>query len=671
MPTGLRIGLLLVGILVLASASGGAMATADPLEHPSVTTSPIQDVQVFSLAPDHPGEITVEHEYQIPDRVSRFEVHLTERMTLIQMEGFTYDGENTLKWDESTTNASLTYRVDIDRTIDREGPLAQPGQYLFKDGDDWALFQRPNPGYSWGWSGNRVGIDRTAETDGPGAVSEVMGFLGEHDTHTHEAHGQTFTLIEPTEASLAETPDAIFQALEHASDHLRVEDRDEHVFMIAAPSDDIDWGVRGLQAGSADIWVSDAERLDSVWNVWVHEYIHARQGYSTDDSARWFAEGSATYYAALFAYETGAIEYDTLEEFLAGGDRTRYRSVHLDDPSTWRDHAEYRVGPLVIAALDRDLRHTSGGAHSFIDVFRGMNEHEGEVTHEAIISLLARHGSPAIAESGDRYLSTTDRPRTWDESTHLETFGTPPARFSFQLADDKEIRVTGPYRDRVLTSDAPHLVNNETLLIPIEVTNRGETAGTFTANPLIGPDRPRTVDGHLGPGESTVITISHDFTSIGSHPIRLDETRLEVIVYEPASPTVADIDVSPQTAEVGEMVMIRVLLQNDAPIPAASTVIVLGNEDPLFEATVQLDTKSNTLIEDDVTFDEAGTVEISVKDVDIVPIQLQITDPNAQSVPSGNGLIVGLASVFIGTVLISMWALKRRFRTGATGDPNE
>ncbi len=46
----------------------------------------------------------------------------------------------------------------------------------------------------------------------------------------------------------------------NASNALRVGDRDEQVFVVAAPSGAVEWGVEGYQIGDADMWVQSGKR---------------------------------------------------------------------------------------------------------------------------------------------------------------------------------------------------------------------------------------------------------------------------------------------------------------------------------------------------------------------------------------------------------------------------
>ena len=252
--------------------------------------------QELRRTPDREGEYDAHHRYRIPTEVTELEVTLPEDATVISRSGFARKGGTTYAWDGVTSRPTLTYRLPADETVEGDGPIAGPGEYLFVDRGEWALVTRPRTGHSWRWTGGgKVRLERTTVADGEGATGDAMAFLGPHEEYRHEAHGQTFRLIVPAAAHLEEDPGEIFASLAHASDAMRVGNRDGEVFVVAAPTGEVQWGVRGLQTGGADMWVRDVERLDDVNNVWLHEYVHSRQDYETAAGARWFTEGAAVY----------------------------------------------------------------------------------------------------------------------------------------------------------------------------------------------------------------------------------------------------------------------------------------------------------------------------------------------------------------------------------------
>lgn len=57
-------------------------------------------------------------------------------------------------------------------------------------------------------------------------------------------------------------------------------------------------GMYGAYLDNGDALVKSDSQVDEASNVWVHEYVHSRQGFETGSNMSWFVEGSAEYYAA-------------------------------------------------------------------------------------------------------------------------------------------------------------------------------------------------------------------------------------------------------------------------------------------------------------------------------------------------------------------------------------
>jgi len=92
---------------------------------------------------------------------------------------------------------------------------------------------------------------------------------------------------------------------------------------------------------------SGREPAGTAADVWTHEYVHTRQAYRTEASGQWITEASATHYAALFALDRGAADFDAFERTLARGAREPDASAVLSNPTTWDGHADYTKGALV------------------------------------------------------------------------------------------------------------------------------------------------------------------------------------------------------------------------------------------------------------------------------------------------------------------------------------
>lgn len=578
----------------------------------------IDFTQEFARIPDQPGTIAIEHQYGLPENLASMEVSLPAQATVTDTDGFRSTGENTWEWDGQTDDPTLTYELPANRTTNREDPIAGPGDFLFADTREWSLVMRPGVGHSWSWrGGDRVGIDRTPTVLGEGAASEVMVFMGPYEEHRRTAHGQTFTFIEPAAADMVESPADVLDSMVDASNTLRVGDRDPNVFIVAAPTDTVEWGALGLQSGQADMWIRDRERLDDPNNVWLHEYVHSRQDYQAESDFRWFTEGIAVYYAALLSLEQGLIEYEDFETRLASGERARFDTVRLTQPGTWEgNNGNYHVGALVSGALDREIRTATESGGSFQDAWARLNAQDGPVSASDFERAVARAADSTVRETAREWTRTPTRPTTWSVETHRDVFGTVPATFAYTI-DTDGFSIEGPYRSGGIDSEdgGPVIVPNETLTIPVDVENVGSESGEYDAPVVIDGTEVETRTGTLDPGARTSLTVSHTFETAGTHRIQVGDVAQDVFVREPAEPTVREVRVQPEEITAGEEATITATVENTANRPAHLDLPVQVDNETVAVETVRLDVGASDTIEVDHVFEDAGTYTIGFGDI--------------------------------------------------------
>lgn len=592
-----------------ARSSHDIAGIAPDTQHATATADrTIELRQSYRLVPDQRGEIEIRHRYIIPDNVADLEATLDPDATVVDRSGFDEGDGDSWVWDEATDRPTITYRMPADVTTDARGPTAADGQLMFTDQGDWALVNRPTTSHQWGWyGGGRVGFERTPLVDGDGAASDVMVFLGPMEEHRHRAHGQQFRLIVPEAADLREDPEDIFESLSGASDSLRVGSRDAEVFVIAAPTDGVDWGYRGLQTGPADMWVRDFERLDDPDNIWLHEYVHTRQDYEVADDFRWFTEGSAVYYAALLTLEQERIDFERFQERLDRGTSSRFDDVRLVDRGTWRsNNADYHVGALVVGELDRQIRTETDSERSFQDVFSRINTHGSAVTAARFERFLRDVGGADVQSAGDRYTRTTDRPSMWSADDHLRMYGVEPARFSYEL-DPAGFAVDGPYRSGDLDGEGSVvLVPEETLTLSATVSNRGESEGTYEAPLGIDGEEQAVERGRLAPGESTTLSFDHRFDEVGEYTVSVGDATVLVEVLEPSTVEIRGFAADRTELDPGETVRLEVAVENEANYPGAIDLPITLDGAELDRQHVRLSPEASTTVEFEHTLDEPG-----------------------------------------------------------------
>lgn len=625
---------LLAGVVVPGAATGDAgagdalVAGSEAATQPhAATTSATQteDTDTIRLEnrlflTDEAGTVGVTTQATIPDRVTELEVTLLSATDApVDAEGFErVDGSDrdgsVWAWDGQTATPSLTYAMAANDTVDHDGPIAAGGAYRFVDAGDWALVQTPRTAAAWSYTGEfsgQVRLERETGVDGEGVASQSMAFLGPHEELRYEDRHR---LIVPEAADLAAEPAAVFQAFDEAGTALGTDPSGDAVFAVAAPTGDVSWGIRGIQTGNADLWVRDEEPVDSAEDVWTHEYVHTRQSYRAEASGAWFTEGSATYYAALFALDRGDADFDDFERTLAGGEREPAASSVLADPATWSGNAEYTKGALVAGELDRRIRVASDGAASLATVLRTLNDAPEPIANrdvlDAVESAAAAGGDETAATevraTAERLTTTSDAPATWGREAHAEAFGETPARIGYGL-DADGVQATGAFRDRSVERDPVELVTNETLALSVRVSNTGGSAGSYDLTLRVDGESVETREGTVEPGEETSVRFERAFTEPGEHEVRVGSETLSVVVTEPAPALVRGAAADRDAIEAGESVRVTATIGNDAAIPAGGTVDFLVDGTVLASERVELDANDETTVARDLTPDASAT----------------------------------------------------------------
>jgi PGF-CTERM protein len=568
------------------------------------------------------GTVGVTTRARIPDRVTELRVTLlSANGDAVEADGFeraddAAPGESAWEWDGETPTPSLTYATDANVTVEESGPLAARGTYRFVDAGEWALVRTPRTSASWSYTGQydgQVGLTRENAVDGEGVASRAMAFLGPYEERVRETDGQRYRLIVPEAADTEATPDEVFSAFEYASAALRVGARDETVFAVAAPTGGVEWGLRGLQIGDADLWVRDAEPAGTAADVWTHEYVHTRQAFETDASGRWITEASATYYAALLALDRGTADFEGFERTLARGERDPDASAVLADPGTWEGNPDYTKGALVAGEIDRRLRVATDGSASLATVFRDLNAAGKPITNEAVLDAVeaaAAEGADdetaaAVRAEAERLTTTRDAPETWDRDAHADAFGETPAQVGYALADGG-VRATGEYRDRPVDRDPVELVAGERLALAVAVTNTGGVAGDYDLSLTVDGETVATRTGTVEAGAEATVEFEREFAEPGTHAVRVGGERLRVVVSEPAPPGVRGVSTDADRVTAGDSVRVTATVANDAGLPAGGDVEFRVDGETVETATVRLDTGAEESVSRNLTLGESG-----------------------------------------------------------------
>ncbi|RLM39914.1 peptidase [Haloarcula sp. Atlit-120R] len=580
----------------------------------------IQQTQTYARVPEQPGEVAVTLTYEVPDRVVDLETHVPAAATVTETDGFERVNESVYEWEEPTDTATISYHINPNRTIEKSGPEGAEGRYLSVDTGEWALLTRSQTPTRWRYTGrDPVRYNRTLRTAGPGAAGEEIVYLGEVATFEETAHNQTFTLAVPERATMTASPISVLDSMANASNALRVGDRDEQVFVVAAPSGAVSWGVEGYQIGDADMWVQSRQSLDVANNVWLHEYVHSRQAYETTGKTRWTVEGWATYYAAVLTLEQNRIGFDEFQAQLAAGGRPVYSDVRLTDRTSWTNDANYWKGALVAGRTDVHIRSATGRNQTLQRVFQSLNGYRDPVTQSQLLAEIESASDPSVRDATATETETAAAVTMWNVTTHRRLFGSIPARIGYSLPP---VDRADAYRaDSLYRSDTPvggsepiRLSTNETLAVDAVVENAGGEAGAYNVSLAVNETVVDAKQGQIEPGVRTEVEVTHTFAAPGRYVVSVDGDTVTVVVTEPAVASVTDVTASPREVKQGDRVDVTATVANDNDIPGTATVEFRRNDVVFAEQRLYLSPQVTTTVTRTVTLDERGTVSLSVGD---------------------------------------------------------
>lgn len=397
--------------LLLVAAAVAPLAAPVAAQSQAAGSPPAVDVTVERG--DDPATVRLRLTFDAPTDARSFWV-LDHRGSVVSTDGFvageTKDGDPGYRWDRETQSPSMTVVTTVD-TTDSNGTFEGKE---FAATEAWTLAPTPKLTVAWlpasdGEWRYRQPFDESYPHQASFAAAGVLGesflYVGQYEEYTRRADGQQFRVVVAPNATSTTPPKQALDALAASSRYLPGKSP-ESVLAFVLP-DPIRRG--GFASSRTDeFWVHEDAALSSPSNLWVHEYVHTRQSFSLGTGMQWFREASAGYFAANASLRHDRIERTTVARAFTGKE---FGNATLSNPATWSSHeVPYYRGPLVLWALDREIRSVTDGERDLRDVFERMNGHEGNVTYADFKHLVADVAGQSMDAWLDRYVTTTERP---------------------------------------------------------------------------------------------------------------------------------------------------------------------------------------------------------------------------------------------------------------------
>ncbi|KAB1197398.1 MULTISPECIES: hypothetical protein [Haloferax] len=300
-----------------------------------------------------------------------FEVSLPQRASLVSNNGFTNNTESAyeLSWNHKTRRPSITYSFNASGPPSGQSNIPENSDYGYSD--SWSL--APLPGH--------LQPHVNPQIKNNGVVGKNVVFFGEANVYERTVGCQRIRLVVPDTADMSSSPDAVLDLLSSTARRLNIGHRYTVVTVFASPDE---MTRSGFATGPDMVVEDDTPTLSNSQSMWIHEYIHTRQGMVVSPEMKWFIEASAKYYESRLLYEDEYISRAEYERHLINMAQAQRQGVVLANSSTWHNNSEYINGALVLAALDYRIRESSRGTQNLSDVFKIMNRYSDPSQNNAI-----------------------------------------------------------------------------------------------------------------------------------------------------------------------------------------------------------------------------------------------------------------------------------------------
>lgn len=275
----------------------------------------------------------------------------------------------------------------------------------------------------WAWV-PRSSLPSALKAVSPDFSAGVVGvgewaLVGRLSATTEQIGPREVTIVAPTESQA--DPAVIARELSAVTSEYDLEPkRADPVLLIYAPRVLPDKGRMYDRTG----YVTTSHFRDGdVSSVWIHEYIHSVQNFETEDEMQWFREASATYLTMRFLGE----QYQDV-----GEPAVRDRMLGLQDSmvclcnvtACQETNAHYYRGARLLYAIDSEIRRSTNGTHTLVDVFRAMNARDDPISIVEFQALCENASGTDMA-----WIGSVIQDRDYDLKQHIteiEAFGAQP-----------------------------------------------------------------------------------------------------------------------------------------------------------------------------------------------------------------------------------------------------
>jgi hypothetical protein len=261
------------------------------------------------------------------------------------------------------------------------------------------------------------------------------------------------------------------------------------------------------------------------------------------------------------------------------------------------------------------MRLATDGDRGVRTVLSAMND-RSEPASATVFESLVAGGNDTLAAAAQRFTRTTgapDPPTLSDYRTAVDT--DPPALELVGL----EASLSGPYRNHsvaITDGDPQRLaerpVVGERVSFDVTLQNAGGSVGTYDLALRVDGERRDGQSVELAPGESRTVTVSVTVPD-GDTAVRIGDRTLTLNGRQPATPSVEELVVEPESIDSGGTVTLRATVAAPEDRPAKRTLRFLVGDRVVGERTVRLDAGESRTVTTTATVDVPGRYRVGVE----------------------------------------------------------